>query len=329
MANGTMGVSAPPARGWKAVQALGLAATLALLAGLWLAPGPSLRILWYAVIPVLPAAFLLHPGVWRNACPLATLNMLPGRYSRGLSLGPEAGRSAMVIGIGLLAVLVPARRFLLNTDGPALALVIVAVALLALASGFLFDRKAGFCNSICPVLPVERLYGQRPLARVSNARCSACSLCTSRGCLDLSAEKSVGRILHEQSGRPWILTSYGAFAAAFPGFVLAYYLIPDGTPADAAGVYLGMGTGAVASWVAVGAVALPFRLPSESALPILGALALGLYYWFGAPGIAEAWQLGEVMTVSIRAVAIFLLTLWVSNRLLEPHAPPARWKKTR
>ena len=33
------------------------------------------------------------------------------------------------------------------------------------------ERKAGFCNALCPILPVERLYGQAPLVAAGNPRC--------------------------------------------------------------------------------------------------------------------------------------------------------------
>ena len=56
-------------------------------------------------------------------------------------------------------MLVPARRFLCNEHGIALAVVVISVAVAALAFGAVFDFKAGFCNAICPGLPVEKLYG--------------------------------------------------------------------------------------------------------------------------------------------------------------------------
>src|SRR5690606_14283352 len=164
---------------------------------------------------------------------------LPGRRTRGLKLDARALRWAAPAGVALLALLVPARRFLFNVDGSALAAVIVAVAVLALVSGFVFERKAGFCNAICPVLPVERLYGQRPLARVGTAHCPSCSLCTTRGCLDVSAEKALPQLLGPaRRSTRWLLTPYGAFAAAFPGFVLAYSVIPDVAPVEVGRVYL-------------------------------------------------------------------------------------------
>jgi len=176
---------------WKVAQFLGVVLTVVLLAGLYREPDLTLKILWNAVIPLLPAVFLVQPEIWRNACPLATLNVLSGRRAGKRTLSPEAARRFGAVGIVLLFAMVPARRFLFNTDGTALAITITAVAVLALVLGFVFDMKAGFCNALCPVLPVERLYGQRPLFKVPNAHCKPCTLCTRRGCIDLVQTKSV------------------------------------------------------------------------------------------------------------------------------------------
>lgn len=308
---------------WRTAQAVGLALTVVLLTGLWAAPQPTLRVLWYAVIPLLPAVFLVQPGLWRNVCPLATLSTLPGRRTRGLKLDARALRWAAPAGVALLALLVPARRFLFNVDGSALAAVIVAVAVLALVSGFVFERKAGFCNAICPVLPVERLYGQRPLARVGTAHCPSCSLCTTRGCLDVSAEKALPQLLGPaRRSTRWLLTPYGAFAAAFPGFVLAYSVIPDVAPVEAGRVYLVVAAGAVGSYVAVAGLVLVAHLPAGAALPGLGALALGIYYWYGASAIADAWGLGTGAVHGLRGAAALLLGLWLAARLRET----SRWR---
>lgn len=310
---------------WRTAQALGVLLTIALLAGLVFRPALGLRLLWYGAIPVLPMVFLLQPKLWRNVCPLATLNALPGRRTRGLRLNAGMARWTTPAGIALLIILVPARRFLLNTDGLALAGVIVAVALLALAAGFLFDRKAGFCNSICPVLPVERLYGQSPVARLETAHCATCSLCTARGCLDLAPEKSIPQVLGaaRQTGA-WVRTPYGAFAAAFPGFVVAYYLVGDVTLAEAGRVYLVFGGAMAMSWLLVAAGVAVARAPAHAALPTVGALALLLYYWLGAPGIAESWGLGTGTVHGIRGLGFLLLVSWLALRLRAPQPAKVR-----
>lgn len=305
---------------WHAAQVLGLALTIALLLGLWSRPDSALKVLWYAVIPVLPAVFLVHPGLWRNVCPLATLNMISGKWSRGWTLDAGKAKWATVMGIALLALLVPARRVVFNTDGPALAAVIVAVALLALVLGFLFDRKAGFCNAICPVLPVERLYGQNPLGSVSNPRCPSCTLCTARGCLDLAPRRSASQAVRGAE-RWWTLTSYGAFAAAFPGFVVAYYLVPDGGWVDVPAVYATVAVGSAVSWAAVSVLLALLGTESRRALPFLGATALGLYYWFGAPGIAEVWGVGDAFATITRVAALGLIAFWLWRHRIAARAP--------
>jgi hypothetical protein len=306
------GLAAP----WRIARGLGLLLTCALLVGLWLQPEASLRILWYAIIPVLPAVFLIHPGLWRNVCPLATLNVLAARRSGARPLSGRAVSMATGIGIVLLVALVPARRFLLNTDGHALAAVIAAVALIAIVAGVLFDRKAGFCNAICPVLPVERLYGHAPLVDVGNAHCATCSQCTTRACIDLSPNKSIAQLLGgARRSTAWMLRPYGVFAAAFPGFVLGYSLLADGALPDAARVYLQVLAGGGVSYLVAAAIVRGLRVPAAAAMTGLAAAAIAIYYWYAASAIASAWQFGTGGVVSLRVTAFLLIGVWLWRRL--------------
>jgi hypothetical protein len=296
---------------WKLAQFFGIILTVVLLAGLLRAPELSLNILWNAVIPLLPAVFLIQPEIWRNACPLATLNVLSGRRRGTRTIGPDAARRFGAVGIVLLFAMVPARRFLFNTDGPALAATIAAVAVLALLMGFVFDMKAGFCNALCPVLPVERLYGQRPLFRVLNAHCAPCTLCTRRGCVDLGPAKSVEQTLGRASGPGrWLLTPYGAFAAAFPGFVIGYYTTTDVALSAAGSVYTHVGLWMLGSYVVIAALALALRIPGALATVPIAGLSFGLYYWFAAPVVTEALALAGWAPTTIRVVAFSLLAAW-------------------
>lgn len=296
---------------WKLAQFSGIILTLVLLAGLLREPELSLRILWNAVIPLLPAVFLVQPEIWRNACPLATLNLLSGRRVGQRAIGPAAARRFGAVGIVLLFAMVPARRFLFNTDGSALAFTIAAVAVLALLMGFVFDMKAGFCNALCPVLPVERLYGQRPLFRVPNAHCAPCTLCTRRGCMDLVQTKSVEQTLGTNSNSgPWLLTPFGAFAAAFPGFVIGYYTTTDVTLSAAGSVYAHVGLWMLVSYAVIAGLSLAFRIPGAVATLPIGGLSFGLYYWFAAPVVTESLALAGWAPTAIRAVAFTLLAVW-------------------
>jgi len=296
---------------WRLPQWLALLATAILLVVLLVAPRIGLTTLWDVAIPLLPAVFLIQPGIWRNICPLATLSMLPNRSGgRILDNGriPRAG----AVGIVLLALMVPARRFLFNAHGPILALTIVGVVALAMSLGAIFDKKAGFCSGICPVLPVERLYGQHPLLAVSNPRCAPCTLCTTRGCLDIAQSKSIAQTLgRERKSHAWLLTPFGVFAAAFPGFILGYNLTPDGDLASAGAVYLTVASISALSYGVVQLMVRITRLSSATAFRLLGGLAFGLYYWFAAATVSRHLHLPASAPAIVRCAALVLLLAWL------------------
>lgn len=305
-------------RAWRLGQAVVVVGTVLLLAGLLVRPALSLDLLWNLAVPVLPAVFLLSPALWRNVCPLATLSDLPW-WGGERSLSPAWSRWAAVGGIVLLALLVPARRVFFNEHALAAFALVAGVAVLALTLGFLFDRKAGFCNAVCPVLPVERLYGQKPFLELANAHCPSCTLCTARACLDLAGERGALVALGAGSrrGRKWMGTPYGAFAAAFPGFVVGYYMTEDVGLSAAAAVYGEILAWAAVSFVLVAGVTWALRIRAAVALPTLGAVAVGLYYWFVAPLVGAAWGLGGGGVAAIRIAALGLVLVW-AGRALRP-----------
>ncbi|MGE0353895.1 MAG: hypothetical protein AB7I33_06510 [Gemmatimonadales bacterium] len=300
---------------WRVAQVAGVAALVVLLAGLVLRPERSLTLLWNVVIPLLPASFFLSPALWRAVCPLATLNLagngLAGRRRLTRDLLPVAA----VAGLTLLAVLVPARRFLFNNHGPALAALIGGVAVMALVMGTAWDVKAGFCNLLCPVLPVERLYGQRPLINIENPRCLPCSRCTSRACIDLDPERSLLLSIQRADRRPgklnWLLTPYGIFAAAFPGFVAGYGTLQDGGPGTAGHVFAHMALYAAAGFLATVLVVWVLNLAAPRALLFSAAAAGGLYYWFTAVPMSRTLGLGHVGVDAIRAAGLVLVGVWL------------------
>ena len=305
---------------WRVAQLVGLTAMLVLIAALLLGSETALTVLWNVLIPLVPASLLISPALWRNTCPLATLNMLPNGLAGRRQLTTVGARGYGAVGMVLLFVLVPARRFLFNTDALALAVVIIAVALLALVLGMVFDAKAGFCNAICPVLPVERLYGQRPLFSIGNARCASCTLCTRSGCIDLGPQKSIAQTLgRARQSRAWLLKPFGIFAAAFPGFVIGYYTTPDVPLAAAGGVYLHVLVWAALSYVVTAVAVRLLGLSSSVTLIVLAGAAVAFYYWFGAPVIAGALGVegagagagAGAGTASIRAAALGLVAVWL------------------
>lgn len=304
---------------WTLLQVAGLLSTGALVTGLIVRPVPTLQLFWQVVVPLLPALFLINPMLWRNVCPLATLNEWTGR-GRGGRIDRGGLHAGWVVGMVLLALLVPARRFLFNHHGPALALTITSVGGVALGAGLRYPRRAGFCNTICPILPVEKLYGQAPVLALGGPRCRSCDLCTPAGCIDLAGRKSARQSLGGRRGVAWLRSPFGVFAAAFPGLIVAYFTMVDGGLATAGAGYLRAAAWVLASYLVVAALVAGLRPAATTALPMLGALAAGLYYWWAAPGMGTALGLNDPAPVLLRGLAVGLVALWLRQALTRP--PP-------
>ena len=71
-----------PAWAWSIGRNLSIIATLAIAAILFVRPQLGLLLFWKVAVPLLPAVFLLAPGLWRNLCPLAASNQTPRRAGR-------------------------------------------------------------------------------------------------------------------------------------------------------------------------------------------------------------------------------------------------------
>ncbi len=212
----------------------------------------------------------------------------------------------------LLLALIPARKLGLETNASALLALLAVMVLGAVLAGVVLDRKAGFCNGICPVLPVERLYGQRPWIKPANPRCPTCTVCTRGGCLDLDPTKSVAQTLGpSRKTRAWVFEPFGMFALAFPGVILAYFTLPEVALGSPVGVYAHVAVGALAGYGAGLLAVFGLGWSSELAIGVFGALAFTLYYWLGAPGIAAELAWAPQAALLIRAAAAVLVAAWL------------------
>lgn len=304
---------------WSAFLAVPL-----LLVWLVLAPTGGLKFLWYLAVPVLPATFFISTKIWRGICPLATLNELGNRLGKPRPLAPNLAFALAITGLVLFHLMVPARRFVFNENGLVLAITVAAVGALAVALGAMFPVRSAFCNGLCPVLPVELLYGQAPLARMERARCSSCTVCTPRGCLDLAEAKAIPQLLGTtRRTAHWLATPYGAFFAGLPGFIIGYNQLTDGPLSAAATVYGTTLGWSVASYLTIGFLTVALRVESSRALLLIAAAAGGIYYWFAGP--ATATQLGAPfwLAVGIRAAGIGLVAWWLARALSRGLNEPA------
>ncbi len=303
-----------PLWAWAALRAASLASALALAALLWVEPQLGQTVLWGLAVPLLPLAFFIAPGLWRNLCPLAAANQLPrlGGFTRGIAHSERAKELAYPIGIALFFALVVGRKLLFNDSGEASAVLVLGALAGAFAGGLIFKGKSGWCSSICPLLPVQRLYGQTPFVTVANTHCRPCVGCA-KNCYDFNPRIA------------WLADQYDTarhyagyrrfFAGVLPGFILAYYLVPSGDLVDIGLLTLGYMGLSLALYHAAD-VLLKAR---QNEVPVLfAAAALNIYYWFAAPIVAESLaELGAAapawFALALQGLVLALSLAWVAR----------------
>jgi polyferredoxin len=152
-----------------------------------------------------------------------------------------------------------------NGDGYAIALFLIGIAVAAFVTGLLFTGKT-WCNYVCPVYFVEKLYTEpRGLRDTPNSLCQPCTACRP-SCPDINEESSYWKEI--------LLPDKRQVFYAFPGVVLAfyvYYFVQAGNWA----YYFG------GSWThEVGLVRTAF-------LPGTNAATAGIYFW---PTVPARWR---------------------------------------
>ena len=275
-----------PRRVWDSLRGLSVLATVVLCITLVFDPKAGLFVFWGLIIAILPLVFLLAPGLWRNICPLATVHQVPRRLGRGrkLTLPPVLQRHGYVVAVALFIGIAPARKVLFNSNGPAVAALLAGVLVAGFVAGTVFKGKSGWCSTFCPLLPVQRIYGQTPFTIVRNSHCEPCVGCTVN-CYDFNPGAAQLADVHdddEQRGDYRRL-----FSGAFPAFVIAFYTLPAGHGWGVAEMY---GSFGLAMLIGVGAYFLldaVAPVPRATLTAVFGAVALNAYYWFNAPALAQ------------------------------------------
>jgi len=237
--------------------------------------------LWRGLVPLIPFVLLLNIRIWRNLCPL-------GRLSEGRPGGDTlSARPRIGVAVLLFAAILPVRAAWLANDPMATVVFLGILAGGAWLLGRRRIRRAGFCTTVCPMLPVELLYGQSPVVEVGRGPCDSCSLCTARACPQLSPSAAIAQHLGDaRHGTGWTRTPFGAFAAAFPGVIAGFFTGDPATPVAAAAT---LAFGAFVSWTGVTAAVMVLRPRWDRAVLALGFGAIGLWSWFALPVVAEAW----------------------------------------
>jgi hypothetical protein len=180
------------------------------------------RIVWTVVVAALPL-FIVLVGYhrWRRICPLAFLTQLPGRFRRAGTrrAGPWLEGHYYVVVLSIFSAALWLRLIATNGDGQALAAFWVILSLAALAFGLSYTGKT-WCNYICPVSFVEKIYTEpHGLRSTRNSQCVKCTACK-KSCPDINAEHAYWKDLDVAPKR----LVYFAFPGLVFGFYFYYYL---------------------------------------------------------------------------------------------------------
>lgn len=288
---------------WRLAQVTLLALGGVLVLLLFVLPDLGIDLMWNVLIPAAPAVVVIIPGVWRNICPMATTGLLPRHFGRSKKkVMPQELRSKLVVAsfIGLLAI-VPLRHLFLNTSGPATGIMLILAAGTAIWLGFNYDWRSGWCSSLCPIHPVEKLYGSMPAITVPNVHCTECEKCVTP-CPD-STHKMTPLVTNTDKTEKKIgLLLVGGFF----GYVYGWYQVPDYT-----------GSLTIMNWInafawPLGGFAISYMLfkflmdnssKSEQAvwIRLFSMFAVAAYYWYRIPmlfGFSELPNNGALIDLS-------------------------------
>lgn len=271
---------------WKIVQTLFWLIGITILLFMLFMPPVGVILFWNILIPVAPALLVVGTGFWRNVCPLATTALFPDRFgfSKNIKLSTHQLNIFNLIAIIALFVIIPLRHIVFNTDGQATAFLIIAVTTVAVVSGFLFERKSGWCSGLCPIHPVEKLYGSGVAFTMPNLHCSSCVHC-SRPCPDSTVNISV-----KSTKSTVTKISKYLLVGAFPGYVWGWFQIPDFSGANAfEKILLVYGAPMLGGVVTLISYLVLKRLLGKNRdselISLFAAATVSCYYWFRLPQI--------------------------------------------
>ncbi|RTL47400.1 MAG: ferredoxin [Rhodocyclaceae bacterium] len=273
----------------RALQNSLLLAGVFLVGALLFRPAVGLVIMWNILIPTAPALIVVAPGLWRNICPMATLSLLPRRLGLSRKRIPSRRWTGLLglTSVSALFLIVPLRHILLNTSGSMTALMLLLAAGIAVATGIAFEWRSGWCTSLCPIHPVEKLYGLSPPITVKNMRCDSCRKCTAI-CPD-SIRSMTPVVTGPSALDRWV--GHG-FTGSFVGFIFGWYQVPDypghiGAVEIAAGYLWPFGCAAVSLllYAATRKWLCQSKLARHALIRIFAAAAVSCYYWYRIPAL--------------------------------------------
>lgn len=272
---------------WRMAQAAVWLAGAVILFCLIFYPAIGLLLFWNILIPVAPALFVVATGLWRNVCPLASTNLLPRHLgkSQRQRLSIKQLSKLNLMAVLALYLLVPLRHAIFNVNGLATALLIISMAVIGTGMGFIYEWKSAWCSGLCPIHPVEKLYGGNVLLSLPNAHCGQCMNCVIP-CPDSTANINpsinTGNMYQKISGLFII--------GGLPGFIWGWFHVPDNAGTNTLESFIGVYTMPLLGFsVTLVVYAIVSKLVKQAfqqkIISIFAAAGVSCYYWFRIPAL--------------------------------------------
>jgi len=299
---------------WRIAQACVWLVGASILYCLLFYPRTGLLLFWNILIPAAPALLVVFTGLWRNICPLATTNLLPRHMglSKGKKLTAKQSGVLNLIGVTALFIIVPLRHVIFNTSGVATAALIITLVLAGIIPGLFYEWKSVWCSGLCPVHPVEKLYGGNVLMAVPNAHCTNCMNCVVP-CPDSTVTThpvSSGKTIYQK-------LSMFLITGGLPGFIWGWFQVHDeqnGGLNNLFAVVYKMPLIGLAFTLAVFLISYTFinRKFEKKLVNFFAAAGVSCYYWYRIPGLFGFGKSGtEGLLINLRGT----LPLWSTELL--------------
>lgn len=210
----------------------------------------------------------------------------------------------------MLFVIVPVRHIVLDTNGLATALTLALVAVAAFTAGYFFEWKSGWCSGLCPVHPVEKMYGQKVLFTPPNSHCGRCQNCVIP-CPDSIPDMNPAKANMRKSHR----ISSTLLVGGLPGFIWGWFHVPDcNANAHWTDCVLAFGLPYLTLGVSLSLFLSLRKYLHEKHEPLIvsafAAAAVSFYYWYRIPALVGYGLFpGDGMLVDLRAAFPFWMVL--------------------
>jgi len=285
-------------------------------------PTEVLLYFWNFFIPIVPLIIFISVGTWRNICPLAFLYQLPQLFGFSLNLYyPDSFRKwSFYVATIVLFVLIISRKFLLNSDATVLFYLFSLLILTVVFLGMLFSGKSGWCTSICPIYPIERLYGQKPLMELKNCFIKSnnvCENCTTR-CFDKVKTNSYLFDVQSKKSNERIERDRKIFAGSFAGFVYGFFAVDSQPINTIVEIYFYILLYSFVSYILFYILTKIFsKFMEDSIISLFSIIAFNIYYIYTIPRslnmLLPNFNYTFYLHIVFQIVIFFFSYLWIKK----------------